>query len=167
MSIYITFCNSIKHFMIHDSVVENRDIIQTQGRADVMKCRGSLSAIVELRNISFFLDICCWHNICGPVCPGLFYLHPLNYSNRLLKNLDSVAWVRERTIPIERPPLVGEVSANFCGYSMPRGEREGSLRPYSRISRPELLLFLSSSSSVVLTRLSGPRSKPITSHKNW
>jgi hypothetical protein len=24
---------------------------------------------------------------------------------------------RERTIPTERPPLVGEVSANFCGYS--------------------------------------------------
>jgi hypothetical protein len=24
-------------------------------------------------------------------------------------------WVRERTIPTERPPLVGEVSANFCG----------------------------------------------------
>jgi hypothetical protein len=27
----------------------------------------------------------------------------------------SVALVRERTIPTERPPLVGEVSANFCG----------------------------------------------------
>jgi hypothetical protein len=26
-----------------------------------------------------------------------------------------VAWVRERTIPTERPPLVGEVRANFCG----------------------------------------------------
>jgi hypothetical protein len=25
-----------------------------------------------------------------------------------------VAWVRERTISSERPPLVGEVSANFC-----------------------------------------------------
>jgi hypothetical protein len=28
---------------------------------------------------------------------------------------NSVALVRERTIPTERPPLVGEVSANFCG----------------------------------------------------
>jgi hypothetical protein len=28
---------------------------------------------------------------------------------------DSVALVRERTIPTKRPPLVGEVSANFCG----------------------------------------------------
>jgi hypothetical protein len=28
-------------------------------------------------------------------------------------NLNSLAWVRERTIPTERPPLVGEVSANF------------------------------------------------------
>jgi hypothetical protein len=31
------------------------------------------------------------------------------------KNLNSVIWVRERTIPTERPPLVGEVTANFCG----------------------------------------------------
>jgi hypothetical protein len=26
-----------------------------------------------------------------------------------------VAWVRERTIPTERPPLVGEISVMFCG----------------------------------------------------
>jgi hypothetical protein len=29
---------------------------------------------------------------------------------------NSVAWVRERTIPTERPPLVSEVSGNFCGW---------------------------------------------------
>jgi hypothetical protein len=29
--------------------------------------------------------------------------------------LNSVAVVRKRTIPTERPPLVGEVSANLCG----------------------------------------------------
>ena len=29
--------------------------------------------------------------------------------------LNSVALARERTIPTERPPPVGEVSANFCG----------------------------------------------------
>jgi hypothetical protein len=28
---------------------------------------------------------------------------------------NSVTLVRERTIPTERPQLVGEVSANFCG----------------------------------------------------
>jgi hypothetical protein len=32
-----------------------------------------------------------------------------NYNN------NSVVLVRERTIPIERPPIVGEVSANLCG----------------------------------------------------
>jgi hypothetical protein len=31
------------------------------------------------------------------------------------QKLNSVALVRERTIPTERPPLVGEVSANFSG----------------------------------------------------
>ena len=29
--------------------------------------------------------------------------------------LNSEALLRERTIPTERPPPVGEVSANFCG----------------------------------------------------
>jgi hypothetical protein len=40
---------------------------------------------------------------------------------------------------------------------VPRGQRDGSLWPYSRVSRPEPLRFLPSSSSVVVTRLSGPR----------
>jgi hypothetical protein len=30
------------------------------------------------------------------------------------KEMNSVAWVRERTVPTEPPPLVGEVSANLC-----------------------------------------------------
>ena len=29
--------------------------------------------------------------------------------------INSVALVRTRTIPTERPPPVGEISANFCG----------------------------------------------------
>jgi hypothetical protein len=36
---------------------------------------------------------------------------------------------------------------------VPRGQRDGSLRPYSRLSRPEPLRFLSSSSSIVFKRL--------------
>jgi hypothetical protein len=48
-----------------------------------------------------------------------------------------------------------------------RGQRDGSPRPYSRISSPEPLLFIPSSSSVVLTRLSGPHSRPTTSQKIW
>jgi hypothetical protein len=52
-----------------------------------------------------------------------------------------MVWVLERTIPTERPPLVGEVIANFSGYRVPGGQRDGSLRPYSRIFRQEQLLF--------------------------
>jgi hypothetical protein len=50
--------------------------------------------------------------------------------------INFMALVRERTIPTERPPLVDEVSATFCGYKVSRGQRNGSPRPYSRISRP-------------------------------
>jgi hypothetical protein len=77
----------------------------------------------------------------------------------IYKQINSVVCVLKRTTPTERPPLVGEVNANVCGYRVPRGQRDGSLQPYSRLYRPESLLFLSSSSSVVLTRLSGPRSQ--------
>jgi hypothetical protein len=36
-------------------------------------------------------------------------------SNHVLRSTNSMVWVRERTIPTEPPPLVGEVIANFCG----------------------------------------------------
>jgi hypothetical protein len=78
-----------------------------------------------------------------------------------------VALVRERTIPTERPQLVNEVSANICGQRVSRGQRNRSPRKYSRLSRPEPLLFLPNSFSIVLTRLRGPRSRPITSQKIW
>jgi hypothetical protein len=38
--------------------------------------------------------------------------------------------ISELTIPTERPPLVGEFSANFSGYRMPCSQRDVSLRPY-------------------------------------
>jgi hypothetical protein len=47
------------------------------------------------------------------------------------------------------------------------GCHNGSLRPYSRFSRPESLISLPSSSSIVLTRQSGPRSRPTTPQKIW
>jgi hypothetical protein len=49
----------------------------------------------------------------------------------------SVASVRERTISTERTPLlIGEVSANFWRKRVSLCQRDGSLRPYSRFSRP-------------------------------
>jgi hypothetical protein len=94
----------------------------------------------------------------------------INYMKKLWlpiwAKLNSLAWVSEQTILTERPPLVGEVGANFCRQTVPRGQHNGSLQPYSRFSRPEPLLFLPSSSPIILTKLSGPRSRPTTSQKN-
>jgi hypothetical protein len=59
--------------------------------------------------------------------------------------------------------LSAKVIANFCGYRVPRGQRDGSLRPYSRFSRQEPLLFYQVAPQFVLTRLSGTRSRPTTS----
>jgi hypothetical protein len=54
--------------------------------------------------------------------------------------------------------LLAKLVPTFEDRGVPRCQRDGSLRRYSRISRPKPLLFLPSSSSIVLTRLSGPRS---------
>jgi hypothetical protein len=74
-----------------------------------------------------------------------------------------MALVRERTIPTERPPPVGEVSANVCGK---RGVTWSAQRVPMAVNLFFLdrsrYLFYSSSSSIYLTRLSGPRSKPTT-----
>jgi len=42
-------------------------------------------------------------------------LHSEEKKTESILKLNSVALVRTRTIPTERPPQVGEVSANFCG----------------------------------------------------
>jgi hypothetical protein len=84
----------------------------------------------------------------------------------LQNKTNSMALVHKWTIPTERPPLVGEVSANFCGWRVSHGQHTGSPWPYSRFSRPEPLLFLPSNSSVLLTRLSGPCSRPLLLRKS-
>jgi hypothetical protein len=48
-----------------------------------------------------------------------------NNNNNNKKATNSVDWVCKQTIPTMRPPLVDEVSANFCGYRVPRGQRDG------------------------------------------
>ena len=53
---------------------------------------------------------------CHSVIMGAYKIGLLAiYVTKKHTKLNSVALVRERTIPTERPPLVGEVSANFCG----------------------------------------------------
>jgi hypothetical protein len=63
----------------------------------------------------------------------------INQTALLLKKLWGLVF--QRTIPTERPPLVGEVSANFSGYRVSRGQRNESPRPLIfPFSRPKPLL---------------------------
>jgi hypothetical protein len=61
--------------------------------------------------------------------------------------------------------LSAKLVSTFADREVSRGQHNDSLWPYSRLSRLEQLFFLSSNSSIVLTRLSGPRSRPTTSQK--
>jgi hypothetical protein len=76
------------------------------------------------------------HSDCGKICTGVtgrsLVMRLRNHRHNLINNNNNnntVALVRERAIHSERPPLVGEVSGNFSGYRVSRGQRGGSLRP--------------------------------------
>jgi hypothetical protein len=60
---------------------------------------------------------------------------------KLKTKLNSMAWVREWTIPTERPPVVGEVIANFLRIEGATWSAWRILRPYSLLSRQDPLLF--------------------------
>ena len=97
----------------------------------------------------------------------VFRLRSTHHHTKKTK-LNSVALVREQTIPTERPPPVGEVSANFCGQ---RGVTWSAQRIPTAVLISVLqtgaATFYSSSSSIDLTRLSGPRYRPTTTQKIW
>jgi hypothetical protein len=56
---------------------------------------------------------------------------------------DSVALVRERTIPTERPRLSTNLLSTFADREVSRSQRGGSSMAVISSSRPEQLLFLS------------------------
>jgi hypothetical protein len=63
--------------------------------------------------------------------------------------------------------IFSSYKTNFCGQSVPCGQRDRSIWPYSLFSIPELLLFHPNSASIVITKLGGPCSRPTTSYKIW
>jgi hypothetical protein len=85
------------------------------------------------------------------------HLHNFSYT------LKKTPWPPQPASELYRPSdrrVSAKLMPTFCGQRVPRGQRDESLRPYSRLSRPKPLLLLPSSSSVVLTRLSGSPSRP-------
>jgi hypothetical protein len=83
----------------------------------------------------------------------LAFCETWRFNTVFTKKINSVGLFRKRTIPTERPPLVGEVSANFSGRGCWVVSAKNSHGCLSRFSRPEPLIFHSSSPSIVLTRL--------------
>jgi hypothetical protein len=68
--------------------------------------------------------------------------------------------------PIDRH-LSETLVSNFADRGVLYSRSSGSSTAVISVSRPEPLIFLLRSSSVVLMRLSGPPSRPTTSHKIW
>jgi hypothetical protein len=69
-----------------------------------------------------------WNYSCGLCETGTCFLYKCSFNLVVTihkTKLNSVALVREPTIPTEQPPLVGEVSAKFCGERASRGQSNG------------------------------------------
>jgi hypothetical protein len=101
---------------------------------------------------------------------SILNLHVMKRTRTLKRYcIKKIVWL-ESASELCRPSdsrLSAKLVPTFVVRGASRGQYDGSLQPYSRLSRPEPLLFLPSSSSVVLTRLSGPHSRPTTSQKIW
>jgi hypothetical protein len=74
------------------------------------------------------------------------------------QSLSELYWPSDRRLSAKLVPTFEDRGRHVVSVTDP-------LRPYSRISRPQPLLFLPSSSSVVLKRPRGPRSRLTTTQK--
>jgi hypothetical protein len=74
------------------------------------------SSGILITKITTFLKLDLFPFSCeGREPPSLFGSLVLYTIVRILTKLNSMASFHERILPTERPPLVGDVSANFCG----------------------------------------------------
>jgi hypothetical protein len=89
--------------------------------------RGSQMDAWHQDGLTDWLSVVMWLWLCNTAISSLQLMFPtlrggpvtkqqrVSYMWHLKKlKLNSVVWVRQRIIPTELPPLVGEVSANFC-----------------------------------------------------
>jgi hypothetical protein len=173
--LYQTYVNVMKSNRVSCKDEDSRWSLAARSVAWTLCARSNSGVVGSNLTWDMAVFVClCWHLCTWRPCDGLI---PSSRSPAGQDTGEAVTaqlralgplrrLVREPTIPTERPPLLGEVSANFWDTGC-HVVSVTSLRPYSRISRPEPLLFLPSSYSFVLTRLSGPRSRPTTSQKIW
>jgi hypothetical protein len=84
-----------------------------------------------------------------------------------------MAWVRERTIPTERPPFVGEVSANFCdngchvfSVADPYG-RIGFLDRRIILTLSLFLLIIFHNCTCLIMKTIVFNMNPLCPHKSW
>jgi hypothetical protein len=97
----------------------------------------------------------------GRVTAAFFFVHQ---TRRKLRGLSPRANYTDRATDRR---LSAKLVSTFGDRRVSRSQSGRSLTAVISVSRLEPLPFLSSSSSILLTRLSGPRSRPTTSQEIW
>jgi hypothetical protein len=132
--------------------------------------RHGCEAVVALvSGSSSRLEWAVWRHRCGWGGGVSFQTRYRNWVRAWIEGIAQTPWPESASelYQLRDCRLSAKLVPTFVDKGVSRSQRGGSLRPYSGFSRPESLHFLPSSSSIVLTRLSGPRSRPTTSQKIW
>jgi hypothetical protein len=134
-----------------------------------LQSRERLSDAARATHLSEVLPHCCAHRrVVGRDYPGSYCAHRrfcvVFHSFSMVVHAETTQWNNTNQGQSDHH-LSAKLVPTFTDIGVSSGQRGGSLRAYSLFSRPEPLIFLLSSSSVVLARLSGPRSRPTTSQK--
>jgi hypothetical protein len=117
------------------------------------------SMLLNIRTVSYIKVLCNINQMFTPswVSRGI---KELKFVKHLWpESACKLYWMSNRRLSAKLVPTFADRGCHVVSMT--------SLRQYSRFSRPEPLLFLPSSSSIVLTRLSRPGSRPTTSQKIW
>jgi hypothetical protein len=176
---YVKWCHLIGWCSLVNTMIVQSFKADQNGREVWSKNERSIAGIVSwiptrgmnvcVRLLGLWLPACRLKRCDGllPRSGSPFWLciESRNRKKKMWPRSDRVDYNKKNsTIPTERSPLVGEVSANLLRI---KGCRVVSkMDPYGRILAfldRNSYFFLSSSSSIILTRLAGPCSTPTTS----
>jgi hypothetical protein len=131
---------------------------------DLSECGQCLLAILKISYLKLFFSKAIRKDLPRKLLQDMKYhphiLHIYIYKTPWPESACELYRLSDRRLLVKLVPTSADKGCRMVSATDP-------FRHHSRFSRPEPLLFFPSSFSIVLTRLSGPHSRPSTSQRIW